>query len=116
MRLQTGCRLLFVGDSVTDCGRLRPIGAGSHPALGDGYVSQVDTALRALRPDPAIEVTNMGVSGDMIRDLAGRWERDVLEVGADWLSVMIGINDVWRQFDAVRSATAVQPAFSARST
>ena len=109
MRLGQGRRLLFVGDSVTDCGRLRPIGRGSRHALGDGYVSQVDAALRALHPDPSIEVANMGVSGDMIRDLANRWERDVLEFRADWLSVMIGVNDVWRQFDASRSETAVLP-------
>jgi lysophospholipase L1-like esterase len=34
-----------------------------------------------------------------VLDLAGRWEKDVLDLKPDWLSVMIGINDVWRQFD-----------------
>ena len=27
------------------------------------------------------------------------WKADVLDLRPDWLSVMIGINDVWRQFD-----------------
>lgn len=37
-----------------------------------------------------------------MRDLAARWQRDVLDLRPDWLSVMIGINDVWRQFDNPR--------------
>lgn len=28
-----------------------------------------------------------------------RWHADVLALRPDWVSVMIGINDVWRQFD-----------------
>jgi lysophospholipase L1-like esterase len=28
-----------------------------------------------------------------------RWQDDVLNLKPDWLSIMIGINDVWRQFD-----------------
>ena len=34
------------------------------------------------------------------RDLAGRWSTDVRALEPDWLSIMIGINDVWRQFDS----------------
>lgn len=41
----------------------------------------------------------MGIGGNTILDLAVRWERDVLDRRPDWLSVIIGINDVWRQFD-----------------
>jgi lysophospholipase L1-like esterase len=29
--------------------------------------------------------------------LNARWQRDVLDLSPDWLSIMIGINDVWRQ-------------------
>jgi lysophospholipase L1-like esterase len=35
-----------------------------------------------------------------VRDLAGRWQSDVLNLKPDWVSIMIGIHDVWRQFDA----------------
>ena len=35
-----------------------------------------------------------------MRDLAGRWQSDVLNLKPDWVSIMIGIHDVWRQFDA----------------
>ncbi|MFN8378973.1 MAG: GDSL-type esterase/lipase family protein [Anaerolineae bacterium] len=45
-------------------------------------------------------VINMGVGGNTVRDLAARWESDVTALNPDWLSICIGINDVWRQFDA----------------
>lgn len=41
----------------------------------------------------------MGVGGDTVRHLKARWQKDVLDLKPDWLSIMIGINDVWRQFD-----------------
>ena len=41
---------------------------------------------------------NTGISGHRITDLEARWQRDVLDLSPDWLSVMIGINDVWQQF------------------
>ena len=28
-----------------------------------------------------------------------RWQTDVLDLKPDWLSILIGINDVWRHFD-----------------
>jgi lysophospholipase L1-like esterase len=76
-------------------------------ALGTGYVSKVDAM---LSPDPlkrSVRITNMGISGNTVRDLASRWENDVLALEPDWLSVMIGINDVWRQFDRVDPRAAV---------
>jgi lysophospholipase L1-like esterase len=42
----------------------------------------------------------MGTGGDTVPDLAARWETDVLAQEPHWLSIMIGINDVWRQFDS----------------
>lgn len=88
--------LLFIGNSITDCGRRRPLGVGE--GLGDGYVALVDGWLRATRPERPVRVLNMGVSGDTVRDLDGRWQRDVLDQAPDELAVMIGINDVWRRF------------------
>jgi lysophospholipase L1-like esterase len=100
MHIDKGSRLVMIGDSITDCGRARPVGEGMGEALGNGYVSLVAAALGAAAPDRRIRVTNMGCSGNTVRDLAGRWETDVLELKPDWLSVCIGINDVWRQFDS----------------
>jgi lysophospholipase L1-like esterase len=67
--------------------------------LGDGYVSFVDSLLAALHPEVNIRVLNTGISGHRITDLEARWQRDVLDLSPDWLSVMIGINDVWQQFN-----------------
>jgi len=97
--LKPRSRILFIGDSITDCGRRRPIGEGVGPgALGDGYVSLVQSALLAGYPDYELKVLNMGVSGDTVCDLQARWESDVVSLRPDWLAVFIGINDVWRQF------------------
>lgn len=99
--------LLFIGDSVTDCGRQRPVGTGTRSALGDGYVACVEAM---LAKDPGLSswrITNMGISGNTVRDLAMRWQTDVLDQNPRWLSVLIGINDVWRHFDRVDTTAAV---------
>lgn len=68
--------------------------------LGNGYVHLVACWIQALYPDRQIRFLNAGVSGNTVLDLASRWETDVLGQKPDWISVMIGINDVWRQFDS----------------
>jgi len=97
MKIENNESLLFIGDSITDCGRARPVGKGNE--LGDGYVSIVNSLLAAWYPRLCIKVLNTGNSGDRIIDLEARWQEDVLALAPHWLSVMIGINDVWRQFD-----------------
>lgn len=97
MLIQPGSRLLMIGDSITDCGRARPVAEGNE--TGNGYVSLVNALLAALYPSHGIRVFNMGVNGNTVRDLKARWRKDVLELQPHWLSVFIGINDVWRQFD-----------------
>ena len=109
MAIKPGARLLFIGDSVTDCGRLRPYGMGPLDALGQGYVAEVDKLLREEHPRRPVRITNMGVSGNTVRDLSKRWDEDVLELKPEWLAVMIGVNDVWRQFDWVNRSGAVMP-------
>src|ERR1019366_2799740 len=111
MNIQPGSKLLFIGDSITDCTRARPVGEGLFNALGTGYVALVDALLGAAIPERQIRVVNMGTGGHTIRDLKSRWETDVLALKPDWLSIMIGINDVWRQFDLPRQPeTHVDPA------
>lgn len=100
MLIQPGSKLVMIGDSITDCSRTRPVGEGLFEALGKGYVSQVDALLQATAPDMRIRVVNMGTSGNTVRDLQARWQTDVFDLSPDWLSLMIGINDVWRQFDS----------------
>ncbi|GAE92003.1 conserved hypothetical protein [Gracilibacillus boraciitolerans JCM 21714] len=100
MKLKKEQKLLFIGDSVTDCERLKPDGEGLFQALGNGYVSFVDAFLQSSYPALGIRVVNKGISGDTVRDLKARWQEDVMEQKPEWLVIMIGINDVWRQFDS----------------
>jgi len=97
MKLRRGDTLLFIGDSITDAGRARPVGEG--PGLGGGYPSQVAALLGATYPELGIKVLNTGISGNTVRHLADRWQTDVIGLKPQWLSIMIGTNDVWRQFD-----------------
>ncbi len=97
MKIEPNSTLLMIGDSVTDCGRARPV--GEHWAIGDGYVSLVDGLLNAAYPDYNLRVLNTGSSGDTVLHLKERWQEDVFAHSPDWVSIMIGINDVWRQFD-----------------
>jgi lysophospholipase L1-like esterase len=100
LRIQPNSKLLMIGDSITDSERAQPVGEGLFGALGNGYVSLVNGLLQATLPQQRVRVVNMGTSGNTVRDLAARWQTDVLEQQPDWLSIMIGINDVWRQFDS----------------
>lgn len=50
-------------------------------------------------PKLKIRITNSGISGNTSRDLLVRFERDVVSLNPQWVSICIGINDVWRQFD-----------------
>jgi len=107
MKIQSDQILLFIGDSITDCGRERPVGGRN--GLGSGYVDQTQALLEAGYPDRTISVLNTGISGNRITDLAKRWQTDVLDLSPDWLAIMIGINDVWRQFDALQDPVQVSP-------
>ncbi len=92
-------RIVFAGDSVTDMGSTNPVGEGLFDNLGHGYVRMVENLLMSVYPELAVRVTNAGIDGNTSKDLLMRWERDVVRMNPDWVSIMIGINDVWRQFD-----------------
>ncbi|MEI8340553.1 MAG: SGNH/GDSL hydrolase family protein [Verrucomicrobiota bacterium] len=97
----------MIGDSITDCGRSHPAGEGLFDALGKGYVCFVDALVQAIAPEQRIRIINRGLCGNTIRDLKARWREDVLDLKPDWVSVMIGINDVWRQFDSPLQAELI---------
>ncbi len=92
--------VLFIGDSISDYERARPVGEGLFNAWGTSYVANASALLSCMYPELHLRLINMGVSGNTVRDLAERWESDVLAHKPDWVSVLIGINDVWRQFDS----------------
>lgn len=90
-------KILFIGDSVTDCNRARPVGERRN--LGDGYVSLISSYFEFEHYKKAYRVINMGISGNTVRDLHDRWKEDVLSKRPEVLTIMVGINDVWRQYD-----------------
>jgi len=94
MQFRPGQRIVFIGDSITDAERLREV-----PPFGNGYMSLVRAFVTARHPELGLTWFNHGISGNTVRDLDGRWESDVIDVKPDWLSVMIGINDIWRFFE-----------------
>ena len=93
-------RIVFAGDSVTDMGSQQPVGEGLFDNVGRGYVRVVENLLSTCYPEIRVRVTNSGISGNTSRDLKNRYDRDVVSLNPDWVSICIGINDVWRQFDS----------------
>lgn len=93
-------RIVFAGDSVTDMGSAQPVGEGLFDNVGRSYVRVVENMLAAYYPEVFIRITNSGISGNTSRDLLQRFDRDVVDLKPDWVSICIGINDVWRQFDS----------------
>ncbi|MGN6221850.1 MAG: SGNH/GDSL hydrolase family protein [Microbacterium sp.] len=83
--------LVFTGDSITDSGR-----RDSSPPLGHGYVALIADQLKSAAP--AWSIINTGIAGTRTRDLRERWLPDIEAVSPDVLSILIGINDVWRRF------------------
>ncbi len=93
-------RIVFAGDSVTNMGSANPVGEGLFDNVGRGYVRVVENMLAVNYPEIKIRVTNSGINGHTSRDLLERFDRDVTSLNPEWVSICIGINDVWRQFDS----------------
>lgn len=92
-------RLLFMGDSITDSGRNYDAMPAGWSSWGDGYVNLLNAYTTALLPETELMVVNRGVSGNTVVDMAARWQTDALDFQADWVTIMIGVNDVWRHYD-----------------
>lgn len=105
--------ILFQGDSITDCGRYR--GATDKKqtsialfrdgklfkkitALGEGYPALVSAELQKNFPGE-YRFINRGVGGDRIPDVYARIVRDIISLKPDYMSLLVGVNDVWHGFD-----------------
>ncbi len=85
--------ILFQGDSITDAGRSR-----QWEDLGMGYPNLVAASLGADQPG-AYCFLNRGISGNRIIDLLARVKSDMINLKPDCMSILIGVNDVWHEFD-----------------
>lgn len=94
--IQTNDTVLFQGDSVTDAGRDH-----ADPAsLGRGYPLLIASSLLASYPDLQLSFLNRGISGNRTKDLLSRWDEECISLKPDVLSILIGINNVWRRYDS----------------
>ena len=104
MELKRDFTILFQGDSITDAGRDRQL--TGIDSLGGGYAMFIAAYLTALRPDLRLNFINKGISGNRVRDLKVRWKEDCTDLKPDIVSILIGINDTWRKYDANDPTTA----------
>jgi [ribosomal protein S5]-alanine N-acetyltransferase len=76
--------ILFFGDSITDANRNRY----SIYDLGQGYVYNLLERIHYCL------LLNRGISGNEVGDLNKRLDEDVIKANPDYLSILIGINDI----------------------
>ena len=81
--------ILFQGDSITACHR-------EGDDLGQGYAMLAAKALEKKYPGQ-FKFINRGVSGDRVTDLYERRQADILDIKPDFLSILVGVNDVWHE-------------------
>jgi len=93
IRLRGNDTIVFIGDSITAADRHRQ----AYGPLGFGYVHFAGNLLLARNPGLNLKIVNTGISGDTVIDLKDRWQRDCIIHRPNVLSVLVGINDVWRR-------------------
>lgn len=93
IELKPNQTIVFIGDSITDTDRNNP----AYRPFGYGYVHFVANMLLAKYPEFNLNIVNTGIHGNTVRSLKTRWEKDCIEHKPDILSILIGVNDLWRQ-------------------
>ncbi|MDE5794213.1 MAG: alpha-L-fucosidase [Muribaculaceae bacterium] len=108
IKLKSDLTALFIGDSITDGGWGRSAGKAlpssnrnktdQNHNLGHSYVML--SAAKMMAEDPTLKCNwlNRGISGNTIKELKKRWKEDVIEEDPDVLTVMVGINDVYKYY------------------
>lgn len=86
--------VLFQGDSITDCGRDRE----NPNSEGHGYPLLIKAELGESCP---LDYTflNRGISGNRIVDVYARIKADIINLKPDYMSLLIGVNDVWHEIN-----------------
>ena len=93
--------ILFQGDSITDCGRNRE----DVSSTGVGYVHMVKGELGCEYPGE-YEFINKGISGNRIVDVYARIKKDIINLKPEYLSLLIGVNDVWHELGGKHNGVA----------
>jgi len=83
LQIKAGDTIVALGDSIT---------------AGGGYLRNIDTVLAQHYPDLKIpKVIDKGIPGHKADDLARRFGRDVLQLKPAFVTINVGVNDVWHR-------------------
>lgn len=80
--------IVFQGDSITDASRGDGFGQG-YAMLVSGILGEEEAGKHTFY--------NRGVGGNRVVDMYARIKKDCLNLEPDFLSVLIGVNDVWHE-------------------
>jgi lysophospholipase L1-like esterase len=86
--------VLFQGDSITDGGRGRS--EDLNHILGHSYPYIIAAQLGYQLVERKPSFINRGISGNRVSDLYARWNEDAISLRPDLISILIGVNDLWR--------------------
>jgi len=100
--VQSGQTFLMIGDSITCHGRL-----GTDEPYSAGYARFLVDMVAKKHPERDIHWINKGIGGHTVHDLRARWDEDVMAVEPDWLSIMIGINDLHGRIEEPDAGAAI---------
>lgn len=78
-------KILFQGDSITD------------KTLSAGYPIMVEGSIGVRYPNQYV-FENEGISGNRSVDILARVKKDIINRKPDYLSILVGVNDVWHEF------------------
>jgi lysophospholipase L1-like esterase len=92
--MKTNRVILFQGDSITDGAR----GRSDDPnhILGHSYAYLIGAKLGYEWAEQKPVFYNRGISGNRVSDLYARWNEDAIYLQPDVLSILVGVNDIWR--------------------
>ena len=83
VQLKPGDKIVAIGDSIT---------------AGGGYLRDIDAVLAQQYPQLKIpKVVNKGIGGQKAEDLVKRFDKDVVQLKPAFVTLSIGINDVWHR-------------------
>ncbi|MEX0642361.1 MAG: hypothetical protein WD468_06655, partial [Pirellulales bacterium] len=79
---EPGQTILFQGDSITDAGRNRALAGkvNSVESLGNGYAWLAAAQFLVDSPNAGYKIFNRGISGNIVYQLAERWQADCLDI------------------------------------
>lgn len=95
--------ILFQGDSITDAGR----NFQDDAYMGYGYATMTAGKIAVDWPGE-YQVINKGISGNRIVDVYARIKKDIINLNPSYMSILIGVNDVWHEFGERNGVDAVK--------